>query len=225
MIENQFADLSSRYPGYHLAFGGEASDTTESLTSLFQAFIVAILVMYSILGAIFKSFTQPLVVLFAIPLSLIGVVFGFFIIGKPLTFMALFGVIALGGIVVNDSLLLVHFINEMRAKGINRIQAVALSAKRRFRPIMLTSLSTIAGVFPLTLVSDQQSAWLSPMAYAIVWGLSCSTFLILLLVPALYLINDDIQRGFKRLLGGKQKHREEDKHETVPAPALFTETS
>ena len=63
------------------------------------------------------------------------------------------------------------------------------------------------------------------MAYAIVWGLSCSTFLILLLVPALYLINDDIQRGFKRLLGGKQKHREEDKHETVPAPALFTETS
>ena len=225
MIENQFADLSSRYPGYHLAFGGEASDTTESLTSLFQAFIVAVLVMYSILGAIFKSFTQPLVVLFAIPLSLIGVVFGFFIIGKPLTFMALFGVIALGGIVVNDSLLLVHFINEMRAKGINRIQAVALSAKRRFRPIMLTSLSTIAGVFPLTLVSDQQSAWLSPMAYAIVWGLSCSTFLILLLVPALYLINDDIQRGFKRLLGGKQKHREEDKHETVPAPALFTETS
>ncbi|MDP6061156.1 MAG: efflux RND transporter permease subunit, partial [Pirellulaceae bacterium] len=108
MIENQFTDLSTRYPGYHLAFGGEASDTTESLTSLFQAFIVAILVMYSILGAIFKSFTQPLVVLFAIPLSLIGVVFGFFIIGKPLTFMALFGVIALGGIVVNDSLLLVH---------------------------------------------------------------------------------------------------------------------
>ena len=225
MVENQFADLSSRYPGYHLAFGGEASDTTESLTSLFQAFIVAILVMYSILGAIFKSFTQPLVVLFAIPLSLIGVVIGFFIIGKPLTFMALFGVIALGGIVVNDSLLLVHFINEMRAKGINRIQAVALSAKRRFRPIMLTSLSTIAGVFPLTLVSDQQSAWLSPMAYAIVWGLSCSTFLILLLVPALYLINDDIQRGLKSLLGGKQQHGEEDKLETSTAPALFTKTS
>ena len=223
MIENQFADLSTRYPGYHLAFGGEASDTTESLTSLFQAFIVAILVMYSILGAIFKSFTQPLVVLLAIPLSLIGVVIGFFIIGKPLTFMALFGVIALGGIVVNDSLLLVHFINEMRARGINRIQAVALSAKRRFRPILLTSLSTIAGVLPLTLVSDQQSAWLSPMAYAIVWGLSCSTFLILLLVPALYLINDDIQRGLKSLLGGKQQHGEEDKLETSTAPALFTE--
>ena len=225
MIENQFTDLSTRYPGYHLAFGGEASDTTESLTSLFQAFIVAVLVMYSILGAIFKSFTQPLVVLFAIPLSLIGVVIGFFIIGKPLTFMALFGVIALGGIVVNDSLLLVHFINEMRARGINRIQAVALSAKRRFRPILLTSLSTIAGVLPLTLVSDQQSAWLSPMAYAIVWGLSCSTFLILLLVPALYLINDDIQRGLKSLLGGKQQHGEEDKLETSTAPALFTKTS
>ncbi|MCH7824708.1 MAG: efflux RND transporter permease subunit [Acidobacteria bacterium] len=225
MIEDQFADLSTRYPGYHLVFGGEASDTTESLTSLFQAFIVAILVMYSIMGAVFKSFTQPLVVLFAIPFSLIGVVFGFFIIGKPLTFMSLFGVIALGGIVVNDSLLLVHFINDMRARGVKTVHAVALSAKRRFRPIMLTTLSTVAGVLPLTLVSDDQSAWLSPMATAIVWGLSCSTVLVLLLVPALYLINEDIHRGFRRLLGGRRKGAKKGAGDVTRAPTLSTEPS
>ncbi len=125
------------------------ADIGESLQSLFRAFIVALLIMYTILGAIFKSFTQPFVVLFAISFSLIGVVAGFFVLNEPLTFMALFGVIALGGIVVNDSLLLVHFINETRARGTDRVYAIAISAKRRFRPVMLTTLSTVAGVFPL----------------------------------------------------------------------------
>jgi multidrug efflux pump subunit AcrB len=148
------------------------------------------------------------VVLFAIPFALIGVVVGFFILGKPLTFMSLFGVIALAGIVVNDSLLLVHFINEMRARGIETVHAVAMSAKRRFRPVILTSMTTVAGVLPLTLVSDDQSAWLSPMATAIVWGLSFSTILVLLLVPALYLINEDIHRGLKRLLRSSPKKAE-----------------
>ncbi len=225
LIESEFADVSQRYPGAHIVFGGEASDTAESLTSLFQAFIVALLVMYSILGAIFKSFTQPLVVLFAIPFALIGVVFGFFIIGKPLTFMSLFGVIALGGIVVNDSLLLVHFINDTRARGIATVHAVAISAKRRFRPVMLTTLSTVAGVLPLTLVSDDQSAWLSPMATAIVWGLTFSTALVLLLVPALYLINDDIQRGLKRLLGRARAIEIDPAPAAEGAPAPGTGTS
>ena len=214
LIRERFTDVSRRHPGVHIVFGGEASDTVESLTSLAQAFILALLVMYSILGAVFKSFTQPFVVLFAIPFALIGVVVGFFILGKPLTFMSLFGVIALAGIVVNDSLLLVHFINDTRARGINTVHAVAISAKRRFRPVMLTTLSTVAGVLPLTLVSGDQSAWLSPMATAIVWGLSFSTVLVLLLVPALYLINEDIHRGFKRLFGGSGK-RVEDQNSDV----------
>ena len=217
MVAARFADLGERYPGYHMEFGGEASATEESLSSLFRAFIVAVLVMYSILGAVFKSFTQPFVVLFAIPFSLIGVVFGFFVLGMPLTFMALFGVIALGGIVVNDSLLLVHFINEARARGINRIHAVVISAKRRFRPVMLTTLSTVAGVLPLTLIGDEQSAWMSPMATAVVWGLSFSTILVLLLVPALYMINDDIQRAMKRLL--RREKQATEKEIAGPPPA------
>jgi len=224
LIGERFADVSSRYPGIHIVFGGEASDTIESLTSLAQAFIIALLVMYSILGATFKSFTQPFVVLFAIPFALIGVVVGFFIMGKPLTFMSLFGVIALAGIVVNDSLLLVYFINDARARGIKTVHAVVISAKRRFRPVMLTTLSTVAGILPLTLVSDDQSAWLSPMATAIVWGLSFSTVLVLLLVPALYLIDDDIHRRLKRLFGGSPKKAEDQTGDVAAAQALRTET-
>jgi len=224
LIAERFADIGSRYPGIHIEFGGEASDTMESMISLAQAFVVALLVMYSILGAVFKSFTQPFVVLFAIPFSLIGVVLGFFILGEALTFMSMFGVIALAGIVVNDSLLLVHFINDTRARGINTVYAVAISAKRRFRPVLLTTLSTVAGVMPLALISDDQSAWLSPMAMAIVFGLSFSTILVLLLVPALYLINDDIQRGIGRLLGGSRKKSPEPVEDVVTAAALRTET-
>ena len=205
LVAARFADVGERYPGYHLEFGGEAQDTAESLQSLFRAFIVALLIMYTILGAIFKSFTQPFVVLFAIPFSLIGVVAGFFVLNEPLTFMALFGVIALGGIVVNDSLLLVHFINETRARGTDRVYAIAISAKRRFRPVMLTTLSTVAGVFPLILVDSEASAWMAPMALAIVCGLSFSTIMVLLLVPALYMINDDMRRGMRALFDTRKK--------------------
>ena len=225
LVAAQFDDISERYPGNHMAFGGEAQETAESMQSLFRAFIVALLIMYTILGAIFKSFTQPFVVLFAIPFSLIGVVAGFFFLDEPLTFMALFGVIALGGIVVNDSLLLVHFINETRARGIDRVYAVAISAKRRFRPVMLTTLSTVAGVFPLTLVDNEAAAWMAPMALAIVCGLSFSTIMILLLVPALYMINDDMRRGLRRLAGGSKRRPEPAAGDPAAAAALRTETT
>jgi len=219
LVAAQFADISERYPGYHLVFGGEAQDTTESLQSLFRAFIVALMIMYTILGGIFKSFTQPFVVLFAIPFSLIGVVAGFFVFDEPLTFMALFGVIALGGIVVNDSLLLVHFINETRARGTNRVYAIAISAKRRFRPVMLTSLSTVAGLFPLTLVDNEAAAWMAPMAMAIVCGLSFSTIMVLVLVPALYMINDDMRRGVRALFRGRKTPDEASAAFETPTPA------
>jgi multidrug efflux pump subunit AcrB len=148
------------------------------------------------------------VVLFAIPFSLVGVIFGFFIMGEALSFMSLFGLIALAGIVVNDSLLLVAFINQSRRRGTPAAYAVSISAKRRFRPVMLTSLSTMAGVFPLSLVSSGQAAFLAPMAMAIVWGLGFSTILILLLIPALYMINLDIQKGIKRLFAARRGRTE-----------------
>jgi len=215
-IAAYFSDLTERYPGYHLEFGGEAEETQESLESLSQAFLVAFLVIYAILGTIFRSFSQPLVVLFAIPFSLVGVVLGFFVMGEPLSFMSLFGLIALAGIVVNDSLLLVSFINNSRARGAGAAYAVAINAKRRFRPVMLTSLSTIAGVLPLSLASTGQAAFLAPMAMAIVWGLAFSTGLTLLLVPALYMINLDIQRGLRRLIGGASTA--EDPQDRQPDP-------
>jgi len=208
LVRRQFTDISGRYPGYRLDFAGEAEETSESLRSLGQAFIVAFLVIYAILGTMFRSFSQPFVVLFAIPFSLVGVIFGFVLMGEALSFMSLFGLIALAGIVVNDSLLLVAFINRSRKNGTSAAYAVSISAKRRFRPVILTSLSTMAGVFPLSLVSSGQAAFLAPMAMAIVWGLGFSTILTLLFVPALYMINLDIQAGLKRLFSGRRQEAE-----------------
>jgi multidrug efflux pump subunit AcrB len=197
-VRGAFADIGERHPGYHLDFGGETEETTESLTSLAQAFLIVILVIYAILGGMFKSFSQPFVIMFAIPFSFVGVVTGFFLLGLPLSFIALFGIIALTGVVVNDSLLLVHFINRARNRGSSLARAVTVSAKRRFRPVMLTTLTTIAGMSPLALARGGQAEFLAPMAMAIVWGLAFSTVLVLILVPALYMINEDVQALLRR---------------------------
>ena len=207
LLREEFRNISERYPGYSLYFGGEAEDTRESLQSLFRAFIIAFLAIYLILGGVFKSFLQPFVVMAALPFSIVGVVLGFSLIGEPLSFMAFFGVIALAGVVVNDSLILVDFINQSRARGIPTVVAVVKSAKVRFRPVILTTVTTIGGLLPLALTSTGQAAFLAPMALAIVFGLGFATVLTLLVVPSFYLIAYDLTQGMKRLIGISQQSR------------------
>jgi len=192
LLKDRYQDLGRSYPGYAMRFSGEYEETQEQLIAMAQALGVAILLIYAILGSLFKSFSMPLVVMLAVPFSFIGVVVGFFVMGEPLGLMAIIGIIGLVGIVVNDSLILVDFINNGREAGLDRRDATLRACRLRLRPVILTSVTTIFGLLPLALGLFGVSAFLTPIAVAIVWGLAFSTFLTLLLVPGLYAIVDDI---------------------------------
>jgi HAE1 family hydrophobic/amphiphilic exporter-1 len=149
------------------------------------------LLIYTILATQFQSFSQPLVVMAAIPLSFIGVSGGFLLSSKPIGLIALVGLVGLTGIVVNDSLVLVDFINKRRAQGMPLDDAIVEAGKLRLRPIFLTSVTTIAGLVPLSLAGDVLPH-LAPMAQVIVYGLTFSTLLTLLVVPCLYRLDVDL---------------------------------
>lgn len=198
-IETRFGDLGQLYPGYDLSFGGETEEQRKSVSSLLQASMVAILVIYMILGGLFKSFLQPFLVLFAVPFGVIGVIIGHFIMNQDLSLLSLIGVVALLGVVVNDSLLLVDFINRSREKGIGRWRSIISSGRVRMRPIFLTTLTTVLGLMALSFQTRGQAAYLAPMAISIVWGLLFATALTLLLVPAMFAVSDDLKMGLAKV--------------------------
>lgn len=187
-----FADLSDRYPGFSLDFGGEFEDTNESLSSLARAFVITMILIYVILGGLFQSFVQPFIVMFAVPFSFIGVVLGFYLLDEPLGMMAIIGIIALAGIVVNGALILIEFINANRKNGFDRIESITEAGSVRFRPIVLTAITTILGLSPMSLGMFGVDPILKPMAMAIVWGLSFATVLTLVIIPCVYAIFDDV---------------------------------
>ncbi|MEW6536018.1 MAG: efflux RND transporter permease subunit [Candidatus Auribacterota bacterium] len=192
ILHDQLLDVPARYPGIRLFYEGQSKDTQESLQSLGVAFIIAFLSIYMIIGAIFHSFVQPLVVVSIIPFALTGVLMGLIISGKSLGLMALLGSVALTGIVVNDSIIMVDFINKNRRENGGRWGSILRSGTLRFRPIMLTSVTTIVGLAPL-IFSGGQTQILAPMAISISWGLAFGTILTLLLIPCLIAIIDDLK--------------------------------
>ena len=199
-VDRFFETISKRYPGYTLTFGGEREEQMKSVSSLLRATVIALLIIYLILGTLFKSFLQPLVVLSAIPFSFIGVIVGHKIMGEPIGILSLIGFAALIGIVVNDSLVMVDFINKARLRGAPRWLSVLRSSFVRFRPVILTSLTTIFGLSTLAFKTTGQAAFLAPMAISIVFGLVFSTALTLVIIPCTYAILDD----FLLRLFGKQ---------------------
>ena len=198
MLKERYKDFSKDYPGFLMTFSGEYEETQEQLVALAKAFAVAILLVYVILGSLFKSFVRPFVVMLAVPFSFIGVVMGFYIMNEPLGLMAIIGTIGLTGIVVNDSLILVDFIDKGREMGLDRQEALMRAGRLRLRPVILTSVTTIFGLLPLALGLFGLSPFLTPVAVAIVWGLTFATALTLLLVPCIYAIVDDVSSLFSR---------------------------
>jgi len=192
--------LRSANSDMRFQLGGEYERTNESLESLKNAFVVAALLIFTILATQFRSVSQPFVVMAAIPLSFIGVVIGFFLSGAPIGLIALIGVVGLAGIVVNDSLVLVDFINQRRRSGMGLDEAIRKASVLRLRPIFLTSITTVAGLFPLALAGER-SPLLSPMAVAIAWGLTFATVLTLLIIPCLYRIDADVGGVFGKVFG------------------------
>jgi multidrug efflux pump subunit AcrB len=157
--------------------------------------------MYLLLATQFRSYVQPVAIMMAIPFGLVGAVIGHLLMGLDITLMSLFGIVALSGIVVNDSLILIDFINRAIRDGMTLDEAVEASGKARFRPVILTSLTTIAGLMPLLLERSFQAQFLIPMAVSVSFGLLVATGLTLLLVPALYLIIKDMAGFAARLVG------------------------
>ncbi|MEM7306952.1 MAG: efflux RND transporter permease subunit [Planctomycetota bacterium] len=186
VINEEFGDVGDRFPGYSVEFKGEAEESAESMEGLVSALILAVLLIYMILGTLFSSFGQPLVIMFAIPFGLIGMVVGHTAMDRPLSFLSLIGLVALSGIVVNDSLILVEFINQELARGRSLVEAIVSGGRNRFRPILLTSITTMMGLSPLAFFASGQARFLQPMAITIFFGLACSTFLILIVIPCAY---------------------------------------
>jgi len=192
MLMKKFRDISDKYIGYSVKYGGEQEETVESLKSLLKAFFFAFLVVYLILASFFKSIVQPFIVMLAIPFGLIGVVFAFLLHGMPLSFMAIFGVVGLNGIVVNDSIVLVDFINKLRKEGMSREESIIKAGQMRIRPVILTTVTTVGGLSTVAYGIGGKDPFLVPMAVAISWGLIFATVLTLVIVPCVYSIVDDV---------------------------------
>jgi multidrug efflux pump subunit AcrB len=191
---------------------GERKDASESLGSLFSGFIVALLVMYCLVAIPFKSYVQSLVVLFAIPFGFVGALAGHLIMGYKLSLISMFGLVALSGVVINDSIVLVHTANRLVDGGMSLIEAVQKAGVRRFRPIILTSVTTFLGLAPMIFETSLQARILIPMAISLGFGVMFGTLITLLLVPAFYIIETDIKDliletagDLKRLVKGKER--------------------
>lgn len=194
LVQQEFAGLGEEAPGYDLLFLGEKKEAADSIADMKRALVIALALIFFILASLFKSLLDPLVVMFAIPYGAIGVIFGHVLFGHNIQFLSLVGFLALSGIVVNDSLILVDFAKRMRAQGWGRIDAVLEACRIRARPILLTSITTFLGISPLIFFATGQTAFLSPMAVSLGFGLLFATVLILVALPCFYLIADDLRQ-------------------------------
>ena len=194
-----FEEVLAHYPGIKVMERGRQKNFRESMSSLPLGMLAASVLIYVSLAWLFKSYTQPFIVMLAIPFSLVGAVAGHLIMGYPLTFLSLVGFLALTGVVVNDSLVFMEFFNHRYRAGASIRDALIETGKTRIRAILLTTITTIAGLAPLMMEQSFQAKFLIPMAITISFGLASATFLTLLLLPCLLLIFSDIRGVFRSL--------------------------
>ena len=187
-LKDYLDSLMMQYPGVRHSLEGEAREQSDSFGSLQWGLVFVLFMIYSLLAIPFKSYIQPLIVMSVIPFGLIGAVIGHWLMGSPLTIFSILGMLALVGVVVNDSLVLVDFINKKRAEGMDLVEAVLTAGAKRFRPVMLTSLTTFIGLMPLLLEQSTQAQFLIPMAISLGFGIIFATFITLILVPVNYLV-------------------------------------
>ncbi|PHZ84569.1 efflux RND transporter permease subunit [Paremcibacter congregatus] len=196
-------ELMSQYPGVNYSLEGEAKEQRESYNSLAWGLLLVFFVIYVLLAIPFKSYSQPLVVMSVIPFGLIGATVGHWIMGMELTIMSLMGMLALVGVVVNDSLVLVDYINKKRMEAGDLISAVLTAGIARFRPVFLTSVTTFIGLMPLLFEESTQAQFLIPMAVSLGFGILFATFITLILVPVNYLLLEGVKVKVSQLLGRK----------------------
>jgi HAE1 family hydrophobic/amphiphilic exporter-1 len=186
-IINETDDILKDLPeGYFYEVGGEEKDRQEAFKTMSFAFLLAIILVYAVMASQFENLKSPFIIMFTIPLAFIGVVFLMVITGKIINLPVFMGFIMMAGIVVNNGIVMVDYINQLIAKGIKKSEAIVQGAVIRLRPILITALSTILGMLPMALASSEGSEMRSPMAIALIGGLLASTFLTLFIIPILY---------------------------------------
>ncbi|MCB2181589.1 MAG: efflux RND transporter permease subunit [Desulfobulbaceae bacterium] len=185
----EFAD---KYPELQVTIAGETEESAETQFSMLRGLAIGLIGIFILLSFQFRSYAEPFIVMVAIPLALIGVVWGHFIMGVPISMPSLLGFSALAGIVVNDSILLVLFLKNSRVQGLSAHDAAGQASRSRFRAVLLTSATTIAGLLPLLFEKSLQAQILIPLVVAVAFGLLASTLLVLLVIPCLYQILDDL---------------------------------
>jgi len=190
--------LLAAHPEVSFSLEGEAREQRDSFESLRYGVLLVLFGIYGMLAIVFRSYLQPFIIMLIIPFSVIGAIAFHVVRGDTLSIMSILGILALIGVVVNDSLVLVDYVNRRRIEGYTLLRAVSKAGVARFRPILLTSLTTIAGLTPLLLEKSRQAQWLIPMAVSLAGGIAFATFLTLFLVPMFYLIFEDIGKGCRR---------------------------
>jgi multidrug efflux pump subunit AcrB len=194
--------LKNMYAGLRYTIEGAGKRQKESLTDVLRGFIMAMFLIYALLAVPFKSFSQPLVVMAAIPFGIVGAVLGHLIMGFNLSIISLFGILGLSGVVVNDSLVLIDRTNRIRQEGTTAHDAITQASGQRFRAIVLTSLTTFAGLSPILLEQSRQARFLIPMAVSLGFGVLFATVITLILIPCGYMILDDLHNLFAKLRTG-----------------------
>ena len=189
-------ELARDFPGLSYGYEGRQADMQESVNALGAGFALVLFFVYFLLAIPFKSYIQPLIVMLSIPFGVIGAILGHLTMGYNLSIISIMGMIALAGVVVNGSLVLIEYANRLREEGVNAYEAIHRSGIRRFRPIMLTTLTTFAGLAPMIFETSRQARFMIPMALSLGYGILFSSIICLVLVPALYMIIEDI-RGNK----------------------------
>lgn len=206
-LEKFLDELIQSRPSVNYSFGGEAEEQRKSFGGLFSGLLFVLFAIYALLAIPFKSHFQPFIVMSVIPFGLIGAILGHLIIGINLSILSIFGMLALIGVVVNDSLVLVDYINKRTREGTPLMEAVQTSGAARFRPILLTSLTTFAGLMPLIFEKSTQAQFLIPMAVSLAYGILFATFITLYLIPINYLIHEDLTGIFNKAKSYIFSHR------------------
>jgi len=200
-------ELLSRHPGVGYELEGASQEQIKLMTNITIASIAALFLIYALIAVPLHSYTQPLIIMSVIPFGLVGAVFGHILMGQAISMFSIFGLIALAGVVVNDSLILIDFVNKARQAGLSAKDAVIRSGTERFRPIILTSLTTAVGLTPIMLETSMQAQMLIPMAISLAFGIVFATVITLFLIPSLYLLQQDLGRTLtnaKNLLLGRE---------------------
>ena len=194
-------EVLAKHPGVFYVFEGVQAEQQDAIGGLQIGFVLALFAIFALLAIPLKSYVQPLIIMSAIPFGIVGAVWGHMLMGEDVTLVSMFGLVALTGVVVNDSLIMVVFINRKRELHVDLATAVREAGVARCRPILLTSLTTFFGLVPLMLSQSFGTAFMVPMAISLAFGVLFATFITLALVPTAYLILDDIQTVFRRLFG------------------------